>query len=321
MNNLTSKHVQHFKTDRCLSPAVVWIAVFIPEDTVVRLQKDRTRMHKAIGRNNEATIRVKAELSHVVMKHSATKENLEDMEQQIFTDEAKMRSVKNLKTTLLERDMKLTQTEEMFCENKITAQRQLRNVKEQNAEVSNELNHVLMRTEDLRKKTENVKASKIAMQKVAKATEDAAAELQIDFQAVELKSQNAVSSINNLQTEIANCKKRFELSEETHSTLFEIRQNFMAENEGILIFNVFIVCQSKNYMKHVLQLCCKTPAKKNLALALEYRALQKTFLEIKSRLVCSYDEKVRKGASLQDHQQVSCVNATSLPPYAHKMVF
>ncbi|RXM29246.1 Coiled-coil domain-containing protein 178 [Acipenser ruthenus] len=330
------------------------------EDTVVRIQKDRTRMHKAIGRNNEATIRVKAELSHVVMNHSATKENMEDMEQQIFIDEAKMRktiektrkecmneikeltkvasdnaelkqrqtdaniekkdiqkifhevmtetnqhqkkveefqtlnkeaieSVKNLKTTLLERDMKLTQTEEMFCENKITAQRQLRNVKEQNAEVSNELNHVLMRTEDLRKKTENVKASKIAMQKVAKVTEDATAELQIDFQAVELKSQNAVSSINNLQTEIANCKKQFELSEETHSTLFEIRQNFMAENETVL----------------------QNSRQKNLALALEYQALQKTFLEIKSRLVCSYDKKVRKGASLQDHQQaVHCITDT-----------
>ncbi|MGH0143915.1 UNVERIFIED_CONTAM: hypothetical protein FKN15_001340 [Acipenser sinensis] len=55
---------------------------------------------------------------------------------------------------------------------------------------------------------------------------------------------------------------------------------------------------------HVFQTVLQNSRQKNLALALEYRDLQKTFLEIKSRLVCSYDEKVRKGASLQDHQQV-----------------
>ncbi|KAK6491975.1 coiled-coil domain-containing protein 178 [Huso huso] len=328
------------------------------EDTVVRLQKERTRMCKAIGRNKEHTIKVKAELSQVVMIHSASKAKLEDMEQQTFIDEAKIRKtientrkecmkeikelviikskmssgnselkqgqtdaniekedtqkifyevmtetnqhqkkveefqklnketierVKNLKITLLEHEMKLTQTEGILSEKKITAQRQLRDLNEQNSEVSNEQDRVLMRTEDLRKKTEYFKASQIAMEKVAKATEDATAELQTDFQAVEFKYKNAVSSINNLQTEVANCKKRFELSKETHSTLFENRQNIMAENETAL----------------------QNSRQKNLDLALEYRALQKTFLEIKSSLVCSYDKNVQKSASLQDHQQLS----------------
>ncbi|RXM36259.1 Coiled-coil domain-containing protein 178, partial [Acipenser ruthenus] len=269
------------------------------EDTVVRLQKERTRMCKAIGKNKEHTIKVKAELSQVVMIHSASKAKLEDMEQQTFIDEAKIRSKmasgnSELKQGQTDANIEKEDTQKIFYEvmtetnqhqKKVEEFQKLNKetIEEQNSEVSNEQDRVLMRTEDLRKKTEYFKTSQIDMEKVAKATEDATAELQIDFQAVEFKYKNAVSSINNLQTEVANCKKRFELSKETHSTLFENRQNIMAENETAL----------------------QNSRQKNLDLALEYRALQKTFLEIKSSLVCSYDKNVQKSASLQDHQQLS----------------
>ncbi|MGH0139399.1 UNVERIFIED_CONTAM: hypothetical protein FKN15_069489 [Acipenser sinensis] len=217
------------------------------EDTVVRLQKERTRMCKAIGRNKEHTIKVKAELSQVVMIHSASKAKLEDMEQQTFIDEAKIRSKmasgnSELKQGQTDANIEKEDTQKIFYEvmtetnqhqKKVEEFQNLNKetIEEQNSEVSNELDRVLMRTEDLRKKTEYFKASQITMEKEAIATEDATAELQTDFQAVEFKYKNAVSSINNLQTEVANCKKRFELSKETHSTLFENRRNIMAENE------------------------------------------------------------------------------------------
>ncbi|XP_066545763.1 coiled-coil domain-containing protein 178 [Amia ocellicauda] len=328
------------------------------EHSAVQLEKDRQKMLQKISQNEEHRHRATEELSQVAAVHSATKEKLEDLEQQTFMEEQRMREIsENMKKQIMsemkalaiikgkiasnktellqsqtntdqEKKSKLKELEdaasvtlklenemeefrkryhetkenienlmlnlqEVEMMHKVTAERlgqekatlltHLSIVEERHAAVSKELNHVLSRTEDLRKKSADYKISADLMEKAGKAIPDAIDKLQLDFDDMEFKHKSATYIINNLQDEISNCKDRIKLSEETNTSLYKNRQKTMEETKAALDKGL----------------------QENAELAQEYRVLQKALLVAKGQAVSVYEEKNRMEASFQDHKQLS----------------
>lgn len=77
------------------------LCMSISEQAVKQLQKERKRMLQKISVNEEQREEAKEELSQVAAMHANTKVNLEELEQQTFMEEQRMR-------VRVERDMHLT---------------------------------------------------------------------------------------------------------------------------------------------------------------------------------------------------------------------
>ncbi|XP_055038138.2 coiled-coil domain-containing protein 178 [Misgurnus anguillicaudatus] len=241
-----------------------------------------------------AAAELKREQTHGEMKKSELQKKFKDASsttaqletkvehlRQIYTE--KSQAIESLKAKISEVHMAHGRAIDELGKKRKDHQKYLNSVKESIDVVLLKSEQMSDRIKELCLKSQGLKKASDIMEKTINTMQDIKDELKRLSDTVAFKHETAMVVMGNLRRDLTSCEERKSRHAQIHSALFTQRQAVMKDTEANL----------------------QKALKDNLALAQEYKTLQKALMIARQEVVHSFDKSNIAEAYIQDHKQLS----------------